>query len=171
MSRVIIPFLLFCALVNTLPTYNLTKSEIPSFVEETVSRVLPNSISPVNYDLSIRTNLPDLDYTGIVRIEILVLQETNQVILNQFQIDISEVVLSDSEGEAVELVGHTTDDDLRLLQITAVNPLAVDQTYFVNIVFNSVLRSDNYGFYRTSYTDADGVLKLVLLIFSHESEI
>lgn len=160
MSRVVL-FLLFCALANALPTFNLNKSEIPSFEDEEESRRLPNSTFPVRYELSIRTNLPELDYTGIVRIEISVVEETDLIILNQFQIDISEIVLSDNQGAIVELGVFTTDDDLRLLRIPTINPLIVDETYFLNIVFNSVLRSDNYGFYRTSYLDEDSVLKLV----------
>lgn len=164
MSRVVV-FLLFCALANALPTFNLNKSEkIPSFEEEEESRRLPNSTFPVLYELSIRTNLPELDYTGTVRIEISVLEATNLIILNQFQIDITDIVLSDNEGEIVELGVFTTDDDLRLLRIPTISPLIVGQTYFLNIVFNSVLRSDNYGFYRTSYRDEDNVLKLVSFI-------
>lgn len=156
MSRVVL-FLLFCALANAFPTYNLNKtSDISLFEDEEESRRLPNSTIPVIYELSIRTNLPQLDYSGTVRIEISVLEETQLLILNQFQIDISEIVLSDNQGEVVELGVFTTDDDLRLLRIPTITPLIVDETYFLNIVFSSVLRTDNYGFYRTSYWEKDG---------------
>lgn len=161
MSRVVTLFLLFCA-VNALPTFNLNKNEIPDFEEEEESRRLPNSTAPVNYDLSITTNLPEMDYTGTLRIQIIVLEEeTSLLVLNQFQIDISLIMLSDSEGELIEIGEFTQDDDLRLLRIPTINPLTVGETYFLNILFNSILRSDNYGFYRTSFIDQDGVTKLV----------
>lgn len=163
MSRIVL-LLLFCALANAFPTLNLNKTDISLFEDEEESRRLPNSTFPVVYELSIKTNFPQLDYSGTVRIEISVLEETNLLILNQREIDISEIVLSDNQGEIVELGVFTTDDDLGLLRIPTINPLIVGETYFLNIVFNSVLRTDNYGFYRTSYWVKEGDEELLRLV-------
>ncbi|XP_020388085.1 endoplasmic reticulum aminopeptidase 2 isoform X2 [Rhincodon typus] len=125
---------------------------------------LPDKITPVHYDLLIHPNLTTLNFTGLAKIQIFVLQETSSIILHSKHLEIIKATIALTNDEATH-----PESNLYILeyppyeQIALENakPLASGETYIINIYYIANLSDGFYGFYKSSYQTPDGKTRVL----------
>lgn len=136
--------------------------------QETISGYrLPNTTSPLRYDIELTTHVHDhgsvnqFDFEGKVSVSLRVQEQNVQnITLHHRQITVTHVKLSEvsSTGNVVIVnddLSFSTDETYEFLIVHAPSALRVGN-YVLEVQYHGVLRSDNGGFYRSSYTDASG---------------
>lgn len=122
-----------------------------------ISLRLPNVTIPVHYDVAFNTRIHAADFTfdGQVEIEILCVEATSTIILHNRLSVISKVQLK-TGTVSTDIVGFSTDEDTEFLTIPLATPLVKDQMYTLSITFTGQHVQENTGWYRASYTNANG---------------
>lgn len=110
---------------------------------------LPTAVRPTRYDVRLRPSLDDAAFTGSATITIEVTSATDTIVLNAIELDIDTVTL-DGTTAAFELDSST--ERLTVLPATTLDA----GTASLTITFAGVLNDKLRGFYRSTYTDADG---------------
>uniref|UniRef100_A0A3Q0R2Z2 Aminopeptidase n=1 Tax=Amphilophus citrinellus TaxID=61819 RepID=A0A3Q0R2Z2_AMPCI len=120
---------------------------------------LPQTVTPVHYDLSLHPNLTTLDFTGVVRIELDVHEDTNTVILHAKQIKISSVHLLAPEGiKPLQVLEYPRFHQLALLSDSV---LTKGRKYEVQLAFAANLSDSFHGFYKSSYRTSSGEVRVL----------
>lgn len=122
---------------------------------------LPNVTRPEAYKVELSTNVHNavFNFVGTVEIDIVVLQATPVITLHQRQLTISFIELSNlpPTGTNIPLLPHSYDPISEFLSIRLESgTLIANQRYRLSITYTGTLRSDNAGFYRSSYIADDG---------------
>lgn len=126
---------------------------------------LPNFTHPISYDLSLSTriDLVQFDFFGQVKINIAVDVDTREIVLHARQLNITGIRLArytGSEPSELPLLPYTYDGVTEFLHIKSDGPVMVaGERLLLDITYTGTLRTDNGGFYRTSYVDASGARK------------
>lgn len=129
---------------------------------------LPNNTRPLHYDITLATNIDrkEFNFTGIVRIELRALEDTNRITLHARQIVVTSFELTDASGQQIQAQGNNYDVRREFLSFTTTDTsLKANQNYFLTIHYTSELRQDLGGFYRTSYINSSGKKKFGILLF------
>lgn len=125
---------------------------------------LPNTTVPLKYNIELTTHVHDhgsadqFNFEGKVIISLRVEEDNvRNITLHYREITVTHVKLSES-GSLVLIdddSSFSTDSTYEFLVIEPPSALKVG-VYTLEIQYNGVLRTDNGGFYRSSYTDASG---------------
>jgi len=115
---------------------------------------LPHEVRPTRYELRLRPSLASASFTGIVRIDVDVAAPAEVIVLNADELTIRSC---DIDGQAATWSLDTTTERLFVTPATAV-PAG---TSVLTIVFDGVLNDKLRGFYRSTYTDDDGVEQVI----------
>src|SRR4029453_5820631 len=110
---------------------------------------LPRAGVPSRYDLTLRPDLDDATFTGSVRIEVTVVEPTDEVVLNAVDLEIDGASVGGVDVKA-EL-----DESTERLHLHLAEPLAPGES-LVEIGFRGVLNDHLQGFYRSTFTDSRG---------------
>lgn len=148
MKLLVFLLFVFACSVNSLP-----------FVEQRIDEFsyrLPNHTFPVHYDVNLRTSIHEADFhfTGNVNILVNVVEETDSIILHSNNNFINEVTLS-SGGSSIPITIEI-DVTFQQIRILPAITLPANTEYNIYIDFDGFLRTDQSGFYRSSYTNDDG---------------
>lgn len=108
---------------------------------------LPRTVLPRRYVLSLSPDLGDASFTGTVTLECVAVDTTDEVVLNSKELEIHSVIVNGSDA-AFSLHEETE----RLVVAAQVSPGAVT----LEISFTGVLNDKLRGWYRSTFTDADG---------------
>uniref|UniRef100_A0AAZ3R4K0 Aminopeptidase n=1 Tax=Oncorhynchus tshawytscha TaxID=74940 RepID=A0AAZ3R4K0_ONCTS len=119
---------------------------------------LPGYIVPLHYHLLLHPNLTMLSYSGTVRIELQVQNNTNWVVLHSKGLRITTATMLDQN------LAHLSDKVLPVLhnptheQTAIFSPrvLSGGQKYFLFLEFGAELGEGFYGFYRSTYRTSSG---------------
>ncbi|XP_020482027.2 endoplasmic reticulum aminopeptidase 1b isoform X1 [Labrus bergylta] len=115
---------------------------------------LPKTVSPLHYDLSIHPNLTTLDFTGIVRIQLNVLEDTRTIVLHAKKMQISNVLLLAPEGvRPLQVLEYPPFHQLALRSDSV---LTRGRRYEVQLQFAANLSDSFHGFYKGSYRTSSG---------------
>ena len=116
---------------------------------------LPNDTAPETFDITITTRVDEaiFAFQGIARIGIVVRSPTSAITLHHRQLVIESVRVLNSANQDVELNAFTYVPETEFLIIPTRNPLTNGQRYTVIINYSGELRTDNRGFYRSSYVE------------------
>lgn len=123
---------------------------------------LPNHTHPETYDIQLvtRVDRSDFAFNGFVRIGIVVDQATNEIVLHTRQLVISGVKLLRLAGNVaieIRLQPYQIDVVPEFLKIrTDGQVLNAGDRLVLEINYSGTLRTDNGGFYRSSYINSDG---------------
>ncbi|KAH8368213.1 hypothetical protein KR084_008558 [Drosophila pseudotakahashii] len=136
---------------------------IPRLEGRTTINRLPRWVVPLRYRLDIvtRINQPYQPFGGTVVIDLRSERPTKSLVLNYRKLNIRKrraVSLMAKGGKPVTVSHIQLDAKLCRLTVHLKSPLAVNTTYTLKISFTSVLRSDNTGFYSSSYVDHNTTL-------------
>ncbi|XP_061585550.1 endoplasmic reticulum aminopeptidase 1b [Cololabis saira] len=120
---------------------------------------LPKTISPLHYDLTIHPNLTSLDFTGVVRIDLDVHQDTSTVILHAKQMQVSSAFLLAPEGaRPLQVLEYPSSHQLALLADSA---LTKGRKYELLLEFAANLSDSYHGFYKSSYRTSSGEVRVM----------
>ncbi|XP_072243610.1 endoplasmic reticulum aminopeptidase 1b [Leuresthes tenuis] len=120
---------------------------------------LPKTVSPFHYDLTIHPNLTTLDFTGVVRVELDVHEDTKTVILHAKQMHISKAVLLAPEGvRPLKVLEYPPFHQLALLSESV---LTKGRKYEVQLEFAANLSDSYHGFYKSSYRTSTGEVRVM----------
>ena len=126
---------------------------------------LPDSSYPESYSIELTTNVHnngDRVISGVVEIDILVVAETNYLVLNSDRLDILTVEVFDESGALYsDQPTFETDDVKELLVLNFEENLPDFKSYLLKITFTGLLETFGQGFYRSSYVQ-NGVTKYVV---------
>lgn len=117
--------------------------------------VLPCSIKPTHYELVLSPNLETLLFSCSEKVIIDVITATNTITMHSKEI---EVVSATLDGQ-----NATMEYDVKATTVTFTFPalLTVGANQVLAIEYNGILNGDMAGFYKSSYTDAQGVKKVM----------
>ncbi|XP_010864060.3 endoplasmic reticulum aminopeptidase 2 [Esox lucius] len=124
---------------------------------------LPGYIVPLHYHLVLHPNLTTLSYTGTVRIELRVENNTNWVVLHSNRLRITWATVLDQNlaplsDRALPVLHHPTHE-----QAAVFSPkiLSCGQKYFLFLEFEAELEEGFYGFYKSSYRTSSGETRIL----------
>ncbi|XP_055546031.1 aminopeptidase N-like [Wyeomyia smithii] len=122
---------------------------------------LPNTSVPTHYNLFLDTNihLADFTFNGSVQIQLTILENTKQIVLHKSRNQILRVQLITTNQLHVALDGVEYDLEKEFMVINTKTTLLQGSNYRLDIEFSGELRNDMLGFYRSSYVDAEGMVK------------
>lgn len=116
---------------------------------------LPSSVVPLHYELMMVPFLEPrhFQFEGRVTILLKVVEATSNIVLHSQDLDVPTDTLSvtDSMGEDQEVAGLSFDTEKSFLTISMTSPLKAGAQYNLSIEFSAPLRTDNFGFYVSSY--------------------
>ncbi|PSK39950.1 aminopeptidase 2 [Candidozyma pseudohaemuli] len=113
--------------------------------------VLPTNVKPLRYDLTLEPLFDSFTFNGELTIDLEVRDKSDAVTVNLLEIEVQH---ADVDGEKVKDV--TFDEDKQTVTFALAKPLEAGSTAALNIKFTGILNDKMAGFYRSSYTDADG---------------
>jgi puromycin-sensitive aminopeptidase len=121
---------------------------------------LPRTVVPRRYDLTLEPNLEAATFRGHECIAVEVLTETAEVVLNATQLEIDEAT-AEVPGAGGRLAASVTlDEEAERATLGFDRPLPVGEAT-LHVTFRGVLNDKLRGFYRSTFTDSDGVERVL----------
>uniref|UniRef100_A0A1I8N3A4 Aminopeptidase n=1 Tax=Musca domestica TaxID=7370 RepID=A0A1I8N3A4_MUSDO len=120
---------------------------------------LPNNTIPSHYDIVLTTRVDEgiREFTGVVTIDVTVVEETNSFVLNARQLKFDKATVQSGSESPEELqIVYEEQREFLILTRKVEAPFAKDSKLKLSVTYNGVLRNDNAGFYMTTYTDVNG---------------
>ena len=117
---------------------------------------LPRTARPRRYEIEIRPDLEAASFTGRVAIEIDVLEPTATLVVNAAELDIARVHLTSAAGAQIDATAVSADEETERLTIELAG-IAEAGAWVLHAEFTGVLNDKLVGFYRSTFTDTDGV--------------
>jgi hypothetical protein len=132
---------------------------------------LPKSLKPYYYDITTLTSFDSLTepekYDGKVEIHFVVNQRTNLIVFHQSDliIDSSSIIVMPSSGGSgqINVLKVSYDEETSFFTVNLAEMLENGQNYSIKMDYEGKLLSNNEGFYKGSYTDAQGRKRLMKL--------
>ncbi|XP_062123709.1 aminopeptidase N [Drosophila sulfurigaster albostrigata] len=124
---------------------------------------LPNNTEPISYDVVLSTNVHtgETGFNGTVTITLEVIETSTTITVHARQLAnfTASIIAADGQGTATQLQ-FTQDTDREFLSFYA-NDLTftAGTTWLLTINYQGNLRTDNGGFYLSTYTDEEGTTK------------
>lgn len=128
---------------------------------------LPNNTIPQTYDITLTLALESnqFDFNGTVKIQIKALETTSNITLHMRQLSIATIKLEDkSNNQDIDFEPYTYDTVTEFVIIPT--QLEKDKIYLLTITYMGELRTDNHGFYRSSYVNANSMTRQDLSSYS-----
>ncbi len=125
----------------------------------TVPYRLPTSVRPHAYRLLLVPDLVGATFSGDVEIDVSIEEETNRVVLNAAELEVTFAELNDSDpdrGYALAPTGIALDADEEQVTLTFAEQLATGPAT-LHLTFTGILNDKLHGFYRSTFADEDGV--------------
>lgn len=148
----------FCQTIDFLNVRNVEDAIVyEDIVEETYR--LPNNTRPSLYEVHIRTWIHEEIFTfeGRVEIFIIALETSNNIVIHQRQLNITNFALRDlSNGDILPAtVSYDPIREFLIFDLT-MDELEAGNRYLLQVNYTGTLRSDEAGFYRSSYLNDSG---------------
>ena len=124
---------------------------------------LDGPIRPVRYELTLEPDLEAATFAGEVLISVLVTAPTDTISCNALDLDILAAELTEgplASGSPVAVTGVALDAETERVTFTLGQPLASGEAH-LRIRFNGELNDKLRGFYRSTFTDTDGVEQVI----------
>ena len=118
--------------------------------------LLPGSVRPSHYALTLSPDLESATFSGDVSIDILVSEITSEVTLNAIELELGAATFTPRGGEASASTGITYNEDEETAAIRFGEPLPVGAGTLA-LSFTGILNDQLHGFYLSTFRDKDGV--------------
>lgn len=123
-------------------------------MSETASYKLPDTVRPERYVIRLTPDLGRSSFTGEESVTIVVHEETHDIVLNACELAIQTVSVSAADGHT--FAGSAILDEPHERAVLRFTQALRPGHYTLRLAFSGVLNDKLRGFYRSSYTDADG---------------
>lgn len=120
---------------------------------------LPRTVIPRHYDLTLTPDLGAATFGGHVVIDVDVVEPVERIVLNTAELTLHTASLFDEDGRRLE-ASIFSDEEAERSTLT-LDAVADPGSWKLEISFDGTLNDDLRGFYRSVYTDADGVDKTI----------
>jgi aminopeptidase 2 len=132
----------------------LTQNGAVSPNDDPINYRLPTNVKPNSYDIMLVPYLKEGKFTGIEKIEVTVIQETDTITLHVGNIEIKVVtvaVLPDKKliNDTIISKDYVTEK----YNIIVPNVLTKDTRLQISFTYNGILSDNMIGFYRSSYIE------------------
>ena len=120
---------------------------------------LPRSVVPSRYDLELAPDLDAETFDGVVVVAVDVVEPVTEIVLNANELTLDEAEVT-ADGRRVEVTEIRVDDEAEratLALAETVDPGA----WSVRISFHAKLNPRLEGFYKSTFTDADGQTRII----------
>src|SRR5580698_4628859 len=115
---------------------------------------LPRTIEPETYSIELEPDIATATFSGTVRIDAVVHETTDQIVLNAAELAISDVEVLTSDGITV-LCSVSFNDELEQVTFEPAD-LLPPGACTISCRFSGTLNDKLRGFYRSTYTGLDG---------------
>ena len=117
---------------------------------------LPRNAIPRRYDLVLEPDLGAATFEGSERIALDVLEPLEEIVLNAAELEIDEAWLIAEGGRRIDVASVSLDAETERARLGL--PVSVAPgAWTLHVRFRGILNDRMCGFYRSTYTDADGV--------------
>jgi puromycin-sensitive aminopeptidase len=116
---------------------------------------LDPTVVPSAYRIFITPNLDEATFAGRVEIDVEIKESTSTVKLNAIELDLGAATLT-TGGTAHRSIDLALDETYEVATFTFDSPLPTGSAV-LEIAFNGILNDQLHGFYRSTFTDPDGV--------------
>jgi puromycin-sensitive aminopeptidase len=120
---------------------------------------LPRTVIPEHYQLVIAPDLDAATFEGTAVIAVDVKESVTQIVCNAIELDIHSAVLVDAAG--VEHLGDITLDEDAERATVALDHAPQTGPATLTFTYSGALNDKLRGFYRSTFTDADGVTQVI----------
>lgn len=119
---------------------------------------LPQTATPETYTITLTPDYNDFaTFTGEVEIVVTAKTDGNNISLHYNNITILNRTVTDKNGNELDLLPDVYDQTTDIYTLTlSTDNFKLDEQYKININYRGHLLDDMAGFYRSSYTTADG---------------
>ncbi len=124
---------------------------------------LDGPIRPVRYELTLEPDLEAATFAGEVLISVLVTAPTDTIACNALDLDILAADLTEgplSDGSPLAVTGVALDAETERVTFTLERTLLPGEAH-LRVRFNGQLNDKLRGFYRSTFTDTDGVEQVI----------
>ncbi|MEE2884427.1 MAG: M1 family metallopeptidase [Chloroflexota bacterium] len=127
-------------------------------MKKSVMTNLPSGVIPVNYKLTLEPDLNSFTFKGIEVVTIEISRPTDLIVLNCIEIDVTgcSIVDAGGQGQSVECIDYDIDKETVMLNFANELPSGPAE---LTLHFKGALNDKLRGFYRSKYTDNDGLEK------------
>ncbi|KAL8962415.1 MAG: hypothetical protein Q9193_001173 [Seirophora villosa] len=125
--------------------------------------ILPDSVKPVNYEISLY-DLElggDFNYKGLVKIELQVKRPTKKIVINAHQLKVEHVQLSSESAGSQEASDISYDEKSQRANFSFANEIDASGKASLEVQFTGIMNNNMAGFYRSKYKPAVTPLKSV----------
>lgn len=123
--------------------------------EITMSFRLPTCVIPKHYDLHLSPNLTEFTFTGSVDIDVTVKKPVSFITLNAKELTISEASVSNESGTT--FVGSVSLNKETEMAVISFNGVLGEGSWKLRLNFAGTLNDSLKGFYRSFWTDKNGI--------------
>ena len=121
---------------------------------------LPDGVSPVRYDLTLVPDLGAATFSGSCNTELDVATPTAEISCNALELEIDAAWLTTAGGDRIDPTSVALDEEAERVTFTFAEPIATG-TASLHTEFRGVLNDKLRGFYRSTFTDADGAEQVI----------
>jgi len=117
---------------------------------------LPSFVVPSHYRISLEPNLDEATFSGSVEIEVEIGQATDNIQINSADLAITSAIVLDAVGGKTVASGVEHDEKMERATLSFDSELS-SGPYTIVTEFTGILNDKLHGFYRSVFTDNDGV--------------
>ncbi|KAF8005058.1 hypothetical protein HF325_000515 [Metschnikowia pulcherrima] len=113
--------------------------------------ILPTNVTPLRYALTLEPDFEKFVFAGDLQIDLRVNTPTTEITLNALEIEIHSAKFN---GENVKDISY--DEEKQTVTFKLAAEVAKDASAELQMTFTGILNDKMAGFYRSTYTDANG---------------
>ena len=116
---------------------------------------LPKNVRPTRYVLTLEPDLVNFTFTGVEQVAVEVVDSTDKIVLNSFQLEITDAAYEPANGSKIASKEVTLDNEEEKATITFPSELKPGNGT-LHLAFKGILNDKLKGFYRAKYPSTDG---------------
>ncbi|KAK9354746.1 peptidase family M1-domain-containing protein [Lipomyces doorenjongii] len=120
--------------------------------------ILPQNVKPLHYDLTLEPDFEKFTFEGTVSILLDVFETSKEVTVNSLEIDVHSASI-DIAGTKYEAASTEFNEAVQTVKFTFDKEFVAGTQVVLTVTFTGLLNDKMAGFYRSSYTAADGSTK------------
>ncbi len=133
----------------------MTETTVTGGDDPSARHRLPYTVEPRRYALRLTPDLDKASFTGEVHIEVLIHEDVRQIVLHGAELTVDSAHLEPGGGERQALAVRL-DEEVERVVLTPEATLPPGPAV-ISLEFTGVLNDKLHGFYRSEFTDDDGV--------------